>query len=115
MHEHEGSVWHQYVDLLGSAPHWLLEITIMLVFDVLIGLLLWPAVKRWIARHDDEHHHGHTSHGSTTRLLDAPVSGHEWQGLEARGSTVLEPGKRYWVRINEDSTFAIGREHGGTD
>ena len=61
MHEHEGSVLSQYVDLLTSPSHWLLELTIILVLDVLIGLLLWPTIKRAIQRHDDEHHAGHTT------------------------------------------------------
>jgi hypothetical protein len=131
-HEHAGSTWDQYIDLLTSASHWMLEITIILVVDVVIGLLLWPAVKRWIARHDAEHHEGHTTSehqvdvgerieripGHLTeygkiipnRPLDPPIRGSEWQHLEARGATCLEPGKRYWVRINEDDTFAVGRE-----
>lgn len=47
-----------YWALLTSLPHWGLEITIMIVFDGLVGALAWPFVKRhWRhhVKHDDIH------------------------------------------------------------
>lgn len=56
--EESSSIWDSYLDLITDPAHLMLEATLILVIDVLIGLLLWPAVKRWVRRHD-RIHHGH--------------------------------------------------------
>jgi len=45
-----------FVDLLKSGPHWAFELTLMAVFDGVIGLLAWPAIKRAVRRHDAKKH-----------------------------------------------------------
>lgn len=45
-----------YFELLQSWPHWMFEITLILIFDVIIGLILWPLIKRAVHRHDEEKH-----------------------------------------------------------
>jgi len=39
-----------YLDLLTDLPHWLMELTVMAIFDGLIGAIVWPRVKRHIHR-----------------------------------------------------------------
>lgn len=40
--------------LLRDPAHWYFELFLMLLFDVLIGALLWPAIKRHIHKDVDE-------------------------------------------------------------
>jgi hypothetical protein len=39
-----------YLGLLTDVPHILFEVTLTLIQDVLIGLLLWPLIKRAMRR-----------------------------------------------------------------
>lgn len=45
-----------FFQLLKDPAHWLFEVFLMILFDVLIGLLLWPAFVEWMHRHDEEYH-----------------------------------------------------------
>lgn len=45
-----------YWELMRDPAHWLFEITLIVIFDLLIGALLWPFIKRWIAEHDRKKH-----------------------------------------------------------
>ena len=61
-----GSLLARYLDLVTDPAHLLMEATLILVVDVILGMLLWPLVirplaLRWVARHDEQHHHGHMS------------------------------------------------------
>lgn len=52
--EHAETFW----TLVSNAAHWELELFIMLVFDVIIGALAWPFIKkhwRHHVKHDDIH------------------------------------------------------------
>jgi len=42
--------------LLSDKAHWEFELFLIFLFDVLIGLLIWPWVKKFIIHHksDDE-------------------------------------------------------------
>ena len=42
--------------LLGDSAHWEFELFLIFLFDVLIGLLIWPWIKKFIIHHksDDE-------------------------------------------------------------
>ena len=42
--------------LLGDLPHWEFELFVIFVFDVLIGVILWPRIKKFAKHHksDDE-------------------------------------------------------------
>lgn len=51
---HEETLW----ELLTDPNHWVLEVVIMVVFDGLVGALLWPFIKRhWKHHlyHDEQH------------------------------------------------------------
>ena len=45
-----------YTQLMTDPAHLAFEITLTLIQDVLIGLLLWPAIRRGIVKHDKKHH-----------------------------------------------------------
>lgn len=45
-----------YWELMSNIDHWLFELTLLALFDGLIGALAWPLVKRWIKTHDRIHH-----------------------------------------------------------
>ena len=42
--------------LLRNLPHWEFELFLMLLFDVVLGLLIWPWFRKWVLHHssDDE-------------------------------------------------------------
>lgn len=69
--EHSEALWEGYFELLQSGPHWLFEITLMLIFDVLIGLILWPLIKKAVRRHDREVHH--TNSEEYIKTLEARI------------------------------------------
>jgi hypothetical protein len=37
-------------ELLRDPAHWMFELFLMVVFDVIIGAILWPLIKRHIHR-----------------------------------------------------------------
>lgn len=47
-----------FVGLLKSGPHWAFEVFLMVVFDGVVGLVLWPFVAEHWAHHvaHDEAH-----------------------------------------------------------
>lgn len=42
--------------LLSDPAHWQFEVFLIILFDVIIGALIWPQVKKFITHHksDDE-------------------------------------------------------------
>lgn len=54
-------VWSEYVHLMSDPAHVAVEVTFILLVDVILLGLLWPLIKRWVRRHDESHHEGHTS------------------------------------------------------
>lgn len=48
--EHQETLW----TLLTDPNHWALELIIMAIFDGLIGLCLWPWVKRSLLHHKSD-------------------------------------------------------------
>lgn len=40
--------------LLRDPAHWEFELFLILVFDVLIGTLIWPYLKRWFKHHKSD-------------------------------------------------------------
>lgn len=48
MHE---SFW----DLLMDPAHWYFELFLIVLFDVIVGLLIWPFVRRGIMHHKSDH------------------------------------------------------------
>ncbi len=51
----------EYNELLHSVGHWMFEMTTDLVFTGVLFLLGRIPFKRWVKRHDQEHHEGHTT------------------------------------------------------
>ena len=46
---------NEYIDLLKSPGHWLFEITLMLIFDFIIGIIIWPFIKHLWKDHKKFH------------------------------------------------------------
>ncbi len=49
MEEHE-TFW----DLFNSIAHWQFEIFLIVLFDGIIGLLIWPKIKKWFTHHEED-------------------------------------------------------------
>jgi len=56
--------------LLCDPAHWELEIFLMVVFDVLVGALAWPRIRRWLRHHRaEEVHHETVDHAIFDDLI----------------------------------------------
>lgn len=40
--------------LLHNVAHWEFEIFLMLLFDVVIGLIIWPKFSKWVLHHKSD-------------------------------------------------------------
>jgi hypothetical protein len=40
--------------LLTDVAHWQFEIFLIVLFDVVIGLLIWPKIKQWFKHHKED-------------------------------------------------------------
>lgn len=45
-----------FMELVKDPNHWLFEIMLMVIFDGLIGMILYPLFKRWLKSHDEKKH-----------------------------------------------------------
>lgn len=61
-----------YMDLMTDSAHWAFEITLMVIFDVIIGMIAWPLVKRAILNHDKKAHN--CDHQSTSPWAHAAMT-----------------------------------------
>lgn len=43
-----------FFDLLKSLGHWEFEIFLIAIFDGVIGLLIWPQIKKWWKHHRED-------------------------------------------------------------
>lgn len=49
-----------FVELVKDPAHWMFEIMLMVIFDVLIGAIAWPFIKKAVKSHDEKkHRHEH--------------------------------------------------------
>ena len=57
--------WNEYVGLLGDGPHWLFELTSNIIFDIILGTIIWgfvikkviiPRLEKRIHKDIDEEH-----------------------------------------------------------
>jgi hypothetical protein len=90
-----------YLDLMRSAPHWWFELTLEALTALAGYLILKPLLRRWIQRHDEQHHHG----GETEAPGEFITWTESWfdRGVFAcRGEGVLQYGgsDRLFVRAN---------------
>jgi hypothetical protein len=42
--------------LLQDPAHWAFELFLMFLFDVVIGAILWPRLKKWKSHHNSDDH-----------------------------------------------------------
>lgn len=47
--EHE-TFW----SLLRDPAHWQFELFLIFLFDVLIGIIIWPSLKKWFKHHEED-------------------------------------------------------------
>lgn len=40
--------------LLTDGAHWQFELFLMFIFDIVIGLLIWPSIKKFILHHESD-------------------------------------------------------------
>lgn len=40
--------------LLTNLPHWEFEIFLIIIFDVLIGIIIWPRIVKFFKHHDED-------------------------------------------------------------
>jgi hypothetical protein len=40
--------------LLRDLPHWEFELFLMVIFDVIIGALIWPRIKKSLMHHKED-------------------------------------------------------------
>jgi len=53
----------EYIELLKSPGHWMFEITLILIFDGLIGIIIWPMVKHLLKDHKHFHKRTYKTNG----------------------------------------------------
>lgn len=51
-------LWREYTHIVSDPAHLFAELTFILATDVVIGLGLWPLVKRAVRHHDERRHNG---------------------------------------------------------
>jgi hypothetical protein len=44
-----------FFDLLKDPAHWEFEIFLIFIFDILIGLLIWPMIQKGLRHHKSDH------------------------------------------------------------
>ena len=44
-----------FFDLLKDPAHWEFEIFLIIIFDVIIGLVIWPFVQKALSHHKSDH------------------------------------------------------------
>ncbi len=44
-----------FFDLLKDPAHWEFEIFLMIVFDVIIGFVIWPFIQKALVHHKSDH------------------------------------------------------------
>ena len=44
-----------FFDLLKDPAHWEFEIFLMVVFDVVIGFIIWPYIQKALTHHKSDH------------------------------------------------------------
>ncbi|MFZ3019917.1 MAG: hypothetical protein WA051_00100 [Minisyncoccia bacterium] len=43
-----------FFTLLTDSAHWEFELFLIFIFDVLIGLIIWPYVRKFLTHHDSD-------------------------------------------------------------
>jgi hypothetical protein len=71
--------------LLKDSAHWEFELFLIFIFDILIGLLIWPAIRHLIKDHNKFHNMPYKSlaqekyfHANAKKLSKQGVNLSEW-------------------------------------
>jgi len=43
-----------FFTLIKDLAHWEFELFLIFIFDVLIGLIIWPYIRRFLTHHDSD-------------------------------------------------------------
>jgi len=54
--------------LLKDAPHWEFELFLIFIFDVLIGVVIWPRIKKFSKHHEEDDQKLHNLEERLSRL-----------------------------------------------
>ncbi|MFZ2621162.1 MAG: hypothetical protein WAX85_01550 [Minisyncoccia bacterium] len=44
-----------FFDLLKDPAHWEFELFLIIIFDVIIGLIIWPYIQKALVHHKSDH------------------------------------------------------------
>lgn len=44
-----------FLELVKDPAHWEFEILLIVIFDVLIGLIIWPFIRKALVHHKSDH------------------------------------------------------------
>lgn len=44
-----------FLDLLADPAHWYFEIFLIFIFDVIVGLVIWPFIRKGFIHHKSDH------------------------------------------------------------
>ena len=44
----------EFIELIKSPAHWIFEILLIIIFDGIIGILIWPKIRE-VIKHLDKH------------------------------------------------------------
>ena len=44
-----------FFDLVKDPAHWEFEILLIIIFDVIIGLVIWPFIQKALVHHKSDH------------------------------------------------------------
>ena len=49
------NLMESFFDLVRDPAHWEFEILLIVIFDVIIGLIIWPFIQKALVHHKSDH------------------------------------------------------------
>ncbi len=46
---------YTFIELLMDPAHWYFEVFLIILFDLIIGVLIWPFIKKGLLHHKSDH------------------------------------------------------------